>query len=101
MTIEFQETTNVPADTLSTVLSFTNSVSKIYLNSIIVNSNLRAEWFIYVNTVLLMKRRSNDDIGSYNIDMHKFIMSDNDILDVKVKHYEPTTHDFQTEVNYE
>ena len=56
--IEFQSVTGVPSSTETTVLTFTVSGAAIRLTAIGGEGTAFGEWFIYVNTVLVAKKRT-------------------------------------------
>jgi len=98
--IEFQTVTLVPKDTETTVLSFTNIGTQLYLEGIGGTGDARSEWFIYIDTVLKMKRRMTEGNGGIEIPMYDVPIPNASIVDVKVKHYDPRTHDFESELRY-
>jgi len=98
--IEYQTVSSVPTNTETTVLSFTVTGSSIRLSAIGGQGEAFAEWFIYINSVLKMKRRSGLTDLSVEIPMYEHKLSVGDILEVKVKHFELPTVDFTADVRY-
>ena len=99
--IEFQSTTTVPGNTETTVLSFTNTLGEdLFIQRLGGTGDARSEWFIYINTILKYKRRSSVANPNLDIELHGFTLSNGDVIDIKVKHYESSTCDFECEVRY-
>lgn len=98
--IEFQNVGSVPTNTETTVLSFTNTGNDLFIDGIGGEGNARSEWFIYVNTTLKAKRRSGVANMNIEIPMYGFKVENGDIIDIKVKHYESGTRNYNAEVRY-
>lgn len=98
--IEFQEVSSVPTSTETTVLTFTNTGTDMYLDHIGGTGSARSEWFVYINTVKKMKRRISVATPYIEIPMYNFKLANGDVIDIKVEHPESATQDFQAEVHY-
>ena len=96
--IEHQSVINIPGNVESTVLSFTNLSTDKYIKLMGIEGSARSEWFVYINTNKKLKRRTSVSEPSLGIDMYNFKLAVNDILHIKVKHYESNLQDFNAEV---
>ena len=99
--IEFQTISTVPTDTETTVLTFTNSGLKLYLDHIEANGTAAGEYFIYINTILKIQKRTTASEMNLDVRMYQFIIENGDTVDVKVKHYETATQEFNCSMRYE
>ena len=97
---EFQQVSTVARDVETTVLSFTNTGNKLYIEGIGGTGTAGSEWFIYLNTSLVAKRRMSSAYPFIEIPMYDAGLENGEIVDVKVKHFNPKTHDFDAEVRY-
>jgi len=100
VSIEYQANATVPSATETTVFSFTNTGAELFIDAVGGEGSARAEWFIYIDTVLKVRRRSG--VGDMNIDILKFGKSlpNGSIIDIKVIHYAKTSQSFSAEVRY-
>jgi len=98
--IEFQQVSGVPTTTETTVLSFTNTGASLYIEAIGGEGTARSEWFVYINTNLKIKIRSSTAEPAVELPLYDFKLANGDIIDVKVKHYEPATQSFSCNVRY-
>lgn len=100
--IEFQEALTVATGVLTTVLTFTNSTGEaIFIHSVGGTASANAEWYVYINTVLKLKRRTNVSTTNWQVLLNKFKMNNGDIIDIKAIHVQGPTQDFHSEVRYD
>lgn len=99
--IEYQEVTTVPKNTLTTVLSFTNSTGNgIFINGIGGTGTARSEWQIFVDTNLKLRRRMGVAHPFIEIPLFGFFIANGSIIDIKVTHFENATQDFHADLRY-
>jgi hypothetical protein len=98
--IEYQEANNIPGNIESTVLSFINTGSDKLIQSIKVEGSARSEWFVYFNLQKKIKLRLSNSYTKKTIPLFKVNLATNDIIEIKVIHYESTLNNFSSEVNF-
>ena len=98
--IEFQTITTVASGTETTVLSFTNTGSVLFIDSIGGTGTARSEWKIYFNSIEKIRRRI--EVGNMNLEipMYDFKLGNGSTIDVKIEHPETNTQSFQSDVRY-
>lgn len=99
--LEYQNASTVPTDTTQTVLDFTNTASTFYINRFTGTGTANAEWFLFIDDVLKMVRRTTASQMTLDMPMDQFIIGHNVNVKVKVKHAESATQDFDCTMNYE
>jgi len=98
--IEFQTAELVPTNTETTVLSFTNIGSRLFIDGVGGAGTARSEWFVYLDTVLIAKRRMSVGTPFIELKFDGLPVETGSIIDVKVKQYEAATQEFESEVRY-
>ena len=98
---EYQENNDVVSNAQSTVLSYQNSGNTKLLKNIIVEGNARGEWDIYINLVKINRKRTSVTNLSKNINLYNKTLIFNDIIEVKVTHYESVLCDFSVSLRME
>jgi len=90
--------TNVPASTLTTILTYTAVVAS-RLTRIGVSGTDYAKFQIFINTTLIETKRSGPDRSLDFAFTSPLSLSIGDVLDVKVTHYAPgVLADFETTI---
>jgi len=98
--IEFQKTASVAASTLTTVLSFTPSVT-VRVDAVGGTGEADGEWSIFINTVEVLRRRGTGSDLNFDVEMFSFKLLSTDTIDIKIQHFRTgKTPDFQAEVRY-
>lgn len=98
--IEFQTVATVPFNTLTTVLSFTNTGADLFLEAIGGTGTARSEWILYVDNVEKLRRRIGVANMNMDVRMFDYLIPTNSVVDIKVTHFESATQSFQSEVRY-
>jgi len=93
--IVYDEALSVAPNTLTTVVSYINTGSLFYLDSIVGTGTFACEYFLYINNNIVIGKRST--AANMNIE-HNFykplIINTGDTVEVKVKHYAPGNRSF-------
>ena len=74
--IDYQQVSNVPGNTESTVLSITNTGSIRGIQAIGVNCSARCLWNFYKNTNLIAKRRTGTSNPSLTVPFYGVRLED-------------------------
>ena len=99
--LEYQERSGVVKLVETTVLSFTNTESIRYLNLVNVEGNARSEWTIYKNLSPIHRARTSVSSQSRDLNFYRYQLDIDDIIDVKVIHYEDSLAEFSSTLNIE
>lgn len=99
--LEHQTVANVIKETETTVLTFTNTSTVKSLLSINIEGDARSEWNIYKNLTKVSRARTSVSKSSKPIKFYSHSLAINDIIDVKVIHYEDSLANFSATLNYE
>ncbi len=98
--IEFQTVNAVAASTLTTILSFSPSVT-IRLDGIGGTGELEGEWSFFINSVEKIRRRTTGSGLNFDVRMFGFKILSTDTIDIKYRHVRTgKTSDCQAEVRY-
>lgn len=98
--LEFDEELTVAANSVTTILSYTNTGSLLYLDTLIATGEVDAEYRLVINGTTKMKYRTSEQNRTMNV---PFPMSQliqiGDIVDIKVIHYHTaSTADFSANI---
>lgn len=81
-----------------TVLTYTNTTgADEFIRGIGLEGNARSEWEVQRNMTTLFKRRVTSPVAADEVPMFNFKLSNNDILDIKVIHYESFLAEFSAD----
>jgi hypothetical protein len=93
--LEYASASTVPANTLTTILTYTNTGSVLWLDQLIATGQDDAEYEIVINTVTKIKYRTSEQQRTMDIQFpiaQKIAI--NDVIDIKVTHWGSATRDF-------
>jgi hypothetical protein len=99
--IEHQTASTIPASTISTVLTYTNSGDLFFITHINGTGTAAGRWLVYINDVLKITKRTTAAEMNLDLPMHFFRLGNTDKIDVKVEHYSSNTRDFDCAMHYE
>ncbi len=86
--IEFGESTSIASGALTTVLSFTNSLStNAYIDSIIVTGSVDVEFQLIIDGGTKGKFRTSEQDRTKPLDLSGFILAPSSILSIKIIHF--------------
>jgi len=87
--LEFGESTSIANGVLTTVLSFTNSLStNALMDSIIVTGSVGVEFHLVIDGSTKGKFRTSEQDRTKVIPLNSFILAPSSILSVKIIHFE-------------
>jgi len=99
--IEFNEISSITKDTPTTILNFTNAGTFASGDSIGGTGTARSEWFVYIDSILKVRRRMGVANMNVEIPLHGYLIDNGTQIEVKVEHYEDdTAQDFSCDLRY-
>lgn len=99
--LEFNYLSGIVGNIETQVFQYTNNtqISK-KINLISGESNVRSEWFIYIDDVLKIKKRTSVSSPNLNVEMYEQVIPALSNIKVKMIHYENFTAEASVTLNY-